>query len=289
MEHAGPVDGVRRDEDVFSDDLEIGGPQGIEVGEVGAFGLLISGEGDVVNEGVEPDVGDKVWVEGKGDAPGHALFRAGDAEVGFASALDGVEYFVFAKFGDDFQVIFFDGRLEPLGVLGEFEIPVLFFAFFDVAPLGSEFTRFVAVAVGEILLLTDGVESVVGLFVEGAFGFELGEDVLDAGLVAVVGCFGPAVVFDVEFLPKLDEALGVALGEGGDVDAFDLGRFHHLLAMLIDAGEVVGLFTFETLIAGEDIGDDLLVGMADVGLAVGVVDGGGDEFHVGEKTLNFRN
>lgn len=73
VKHAGPVDGVGGDEDVFADDLEVGGPQAVELGEFGAFGFPVSGEGDVVDEGIEPDVGDEVGVEGKGDAPGEAV------------------------------------------------------------------------------------------------------------------------------------------------------------------------------------------------------------------------
>ena len=279
VEHAGPVDGVCGDEDVFSDDLEIGGPELVEVGEIGAFGFFVAGEGDVVDEGVEPDVGDEVGVEGKGDAPGHAVFGAGDAEVGFAGTLNGVEDFLFPEFGDDFEVVVFDGVLEPGGVVGEFEIPVFFFDFDDLAPLSAELTFFIAVAVGEELFLTDGVVAGVGFFVELAFGFELAEDGLHAVLMAVVGGFGPAVEFESEFVPEPEEAFGVSFGESGDVDAFGLGRFHHLLSVLIDAGEVVSLLALETSVAGENIGEDFFVSVANVGLAVGVVDGGSDEFH----------
>lgn len=283
VEHAGPVDGVRGDEDVFSDDLEIGGPKGVEVGEVGAHGLLVSGEGDVVDKSVEPDVGHEIGIEGEGDTPGHAVLRAGDAEIGFAGAFNGVEDFLLPEFGNDFEVIVFDGALQPLGVVGEFEIPVLLFDFDDFAPFGTEVAFFIAVAVGKELLLTDRIVAGVGFFVELALGFELGEDGLDAGLVPVVGRFGPAIEFQSELFPELEEALGISRGEGGDVDALGLGRFHHLLPMLIDSGEVVSFFALEAGVSGENIGKDLLVGMTNMGFTVGVVDGGSDEFHR-EKT-----
>ena len=279
VKHTGPVDGVGRDEDVFADDLKVGGPEFVKFGEVGALGLPISGEGDVVDEGVEPDVGHEVGIEGEGNAPGHPFLGAGDAEISVAGAFDGVEDFVSTELWQDFEVVGFDGGLEPLGVVGEFEIPVFLFAFFDVAPLRSEFTGFIAVAVGEVLFLTNGVESGVGFFVELALLFEIGEDGLNAGFMTIVGGFGPAVVADIEFLPESDEALGIAFGKSGDINAFFLGGFDHFLAMLVDAGEVIGLFTAETMITGQNVGEDLLEGVSDMRFTVGVVDGGGDEKH----------
>lgn len=69
MEHGGPVDAVGRDEDVFADDFAGCGPEFGEVREAAAFFGEVAGEGDVVDEGVEPDVGHEFRVEGQFDAP----------------------------------------------------------------------------------------------------------------------------------------------------------------------------------------------------------------------------
>jgi len=71
-----------------------------------------------------------------------------------------------------------------------------------------------------------------------------------------------------------DHLVGVALG----IHAPAPGRLLHLLTMLVGAGEEKGLYTAQPGIAGQHIGQDGGVGMAQVGLVVDVVDGGGIRF-----------
>jgi len=94
---------------------------------------------------------------------------------------------------------------------------------------------------------------------------------------------GPAVVADVEFLPQRDELCGEVIDKLLRGDALLFGRLLDFLAVLIDAGEVENVLPFQPVVAGEDIGEHFLVGVADVRGAVGVVDGGGDEEGVGHK------
>ena len=54
-------------------------------------------------------------------------------------------------------------------------------------------------------------------------------------------------------------------------------RLLHLLPVLIDAGQKENFVAFQPVITRDDIGKNLLVGMADVRRRVRVVDGGGDE------------
>ena len=80
VQHDGPIDGVEFD-DVLADDVDVGGPEGEgRLGHGGGRGgeaegmedggvAMVSGDGDVVGEGVEPDVGDPVRGEGQRDAP----------------------------------------------------------------------------------------------------------------------------------------------------------------------------------------------------------------------------
>ena len=217
VKHAGPVDGMSGDKDVFPDNLEVGGPEGIKFRKVAAVRLPVSREGDVVDQSVEPDIGHEVRIEGEGNSPGESVLGPGDAEIGVTGSFDGVDDFCFTKFRDDFEIIIFDGGAQPVGVFGELEIPVFLFAFFHLTPFRAEVAFLVAVAVGQVLFLADGVEAGIGFFVERAFFLEVGENGLDTVFVPVVDRFGPAVVFDAEFLPELDEALGVSLGEGCDV------------------------------------------------------------------------
>ncbi len=93
----------------------------------------------------------------------------------------------------------------------------------------------------------------------------------------VVGCFGPAVILDAERLPEVDEFLSVALGQGGHVHAFLIGGLLHFLAVLIDPSQEEHLVAAQATVASDDIGEDFFVGMSDVGRAIGLVNGGGDE------------
>ena len=61
---------MRRNENVFSDDVNVGGPA-----------LLFERGGIIIRQRVKPDVRDKILVERQLNPPGKAFFRAGNAEI----------------------------------------------------------------------------------------------------------------------------------------------------------------------------------------------------------------
>ena len=71
-QECGPVDAVEAD-DLFADEVEVGGPVLFELGLLGGVVAAVADGGHVVGEGVEPDVDDVFFVAGDGDAP----FEAG--------------------------------------------------------------------------------------------------------------------------------------------------------------------------------------------------------------------
>ena len=164
-------------------------------------------------------------------------------------------------------------------MFAEFEIPVFLLDDHHLAPFGSEIPGFVAVAVGEKLLLTHGIVAGVGFLVELVGGLEIREYRLDAFFVAVVSRLGPAVKLDAERFPKRGEPLGDLCHEACRIDSFLFGGLLDFLAVLIDTGEEVGLVATQAAVTGEDISEDLFVSVTDVGRAVGVVDGGGEKKH----------
>ena len=97
--------------------------------------------------------------------------------------------------------------------------------------------------------------------------------------MVIIGCADEAVVADVHQLPKIQNAPGP-----GDNVVHELlggdpglpGLVLNLLAVLVGAGEEHHLATGEALVAGHGIGGHGAVGVADVQLIAGVVDGGGD-------------
>ena len=99
---------------------------------------------------------------------------------------------------------------------------------------------------------------------------------LDALLVAGFCGADEVGVGDAHAAPEVAEGLRDLVGEllrgdaGGDGGALDL------LPVLVGAGEEEDVLAEEAVAAGEDVGDDGGVGVADVGACVDVVDRGGD-------------
>ena len=97
--------------------------------------------------------------------------------------------------------------------------------------------------------------------------------------MVVVGGADEPVVGDVHQLPQVEHAPG-ALHDvvdkllGGYAGL--LGLVLDLLAVLVGAGEEHDLTAPQALVAGHGVGGHSAVGVADVQLIAGVVDGGGD-------------
>jgi hypothetical protein len=71
-QHRGPVDGVRR-QDVFADQMDVRRPES-QTGRPAVRKILE--RRDVIDERVEPDIGDVLLVEGQFDAPREPGFRS---------------------------------------------------------------------------------------------------------------------------------------------------------------------------------------------------------------------
>ena len=105
---------------------------------------------------------------------------------------------------------------------------------------------------------------------------EVREELLDASLVAGLGGADVVVVGDAHALPEGAELGGDLVGELLRRDAGGCGGALDLLAVLVGAGEERGVVAEEAVAAGDDVGGDGGVGVADVGARVDVVDRGGE-------------
>ena len=268
-----------RGEDVFADDMH-GGPAGFEEREVSPGGGVVACEADVVRQSVEPDIGDEVGVEGKFDAPGEAGLRAGNAQVA-GEFFHRVAEFGDAKVWDDERIssggAFVDQVEQPLAVLGEFEVIVLLLDQNDLAPLGAEFAVGSALFFGQELLLAHAVVAALGGFVKFPLIPKALEHALDTAFVKVLNGCGPGVVANVEFLPEGEEKFGNASDEFGGFDSLLRGGLLDLLAMLVDSGHEKHRLAAQSAMAGDRVGENFFVGVADVRCAVRVVNGRGDE------------
>ena len=134
----------------------------------------------------------------------------------------------------------------------------------DLAPLRTELAIGSAFFVGQELFLADAVVALLFVFVDLLFVVETLQHSLHTFLVQRIGRRGPTVVADVEFLPERDELRRDLINELLRRNARFLGRLLHLLAVLIDAGEEENFIAFQPMITRDDIGQHLLVGVADV-------------------------
>src|SRR5699024_18888 len=138
-----------------------------------------------------------------------------------------------------------------------------------------------ALAVLELALRPEGfagraVLSLVAALVDVAVFVHLLEDLLYGGHVVVVGGADEAIVGDVHELPQIEDA--ALAGDnvvhkflGGDAGL--LGLVLNLLAVLVGAGEEHHVVATHALIARHGVGGHGAVGVTDVELVGGVVDG----------------
>ena len=92
----------------------------------------------------------------------------------------------------------------------------------------------------------------------------------------VVGGADEIVVGHVHLIPQGLDLPGDAIHVGLGGDACLTGKVLDLLSVLVGAGAEVDVIAHLSLVAGDGVGHDGLVGVAEVGLLGGVGDGGGD-------------
>src|ERR1051326_4206208 len=170
VKHNEPINSVRRNENIFSDDLE-------RRPFLQKFTRLlciisdlrvVASERDVIRERVEPHVVDEIFVERQLDPPIEARFRPGDTKVA-RKFLDRVAQFGLAKIRDDRVFAIVDVTEQPIFVLAEFEIIIFFLAKLDLPPLKPELAVGAAFFIGEELFLTNRVIARLLIFVDLSF------------------------------------------------------------------------------------------------------------------------
>ena len=266
-EHGRPVDGVEA-EDVLPHQVVVDRPPPREPLPVGA----VAHGGAVVDQGVEPDVGDVLRVPGDRDAP--ADRRPGDREV-LEALTDEPQHLVAAGLGLDGVRVGLVVLQQPVAVAGELEEVVLL-----PHPLHRPAVDR-AVAVGQLVfgvvgLAGHAVEALVGAELDVAVVVDLLEHLLHGPVVAGLGRADEVVVADPQLFPGLGEAFAGPVGPVLRGEALSLGGLGHLETVLVGTGEEKHLIAPQTAPPGQHIGRDGGVGVADMGNVVDVIDGCGD-------------
>ena len=133
-----------------------------------------------------------------------------------------------------------------------------------------------AVLLGQKGFFLGRIKARVGCFVKMAGVVDLGEAGLDEFLVARLRGADEIVVGQLQFfgkrLPVRRELVAISLRRF----AFGQGGLLDLLAVFVQAGQEKNFLPEAAPRPRDDVGDDLLVGMAEMRLAVDVINRGGD-------------
>ena len=89
------------------------------------------------------------------------------------------------------------------------------------------------------------------------------------------GC--PAILLNPEFVPEGEKFLGDLLRKLHGLDPAFLRRLLNFLSMLIDPGQKESRPVKSPMVPGDDVGQDLLIGVPDVRLAICIVNCGCNE------------
>ena len=270
-EHCRPDDGVEAD-DLLADDVYVCRPVLVEIV------ILVVEQSErsaVVEERIDPDVYDVTRIKVHRHAPVEA--RAGDAEVFKARLDEVVDHLVDARGGLE-KVGVLKQVLHAVGVLGKLEEVGLFLGVLDLAAAVG------ALAVNELALGPEAlaglaVLALVGALVDVAVVVHLLEDLLDGLDMVVIRCADEAVVRNIHELPQIEDALFAADDVVDELlrgHARGFGLIFDLLAVLVGAGQEHDVIARQALVARHRVGRYGAVGVADVELVGGVVDGGRD-------------
>ena len=258
--------------DVLADDVDVGRPVAPKAAPV----VREAGAGQVVVQGVDPDVHDVLRVAGNGQAPVEG--RAADGEV-LQAAADEADDLVAPRPRPHEVGVLLVEREEPLPVGREAEEVAFLLDPLDRRARGPPARSVGAdrdLALVEIGLVPHRVPAGVARQVDVAVRFHAPPELLRGGQVVGVGRADEAVERAVHPLRHGAEPARKVVDEGARGDAVAERGLLNLQAVLVRAGHEEHVVPVEALEARDGVGRDDLVGVADMGRAIRVGDRGRD-------------
>src|SRR5271165_3466596 len=140
MKHDRPIDSVGRHKDILADNMGSAGPKFAKIRQARVLIGEVAGKGDIVQEGIEPDISDVVRIKRELDTPGQPLRGPGNAQIP-GEPLNRIDEFGPPKVRDYEVRASLDKILKPLFMLREREIPVFLLEEYDLAPFWSKVSR----------------------------------------------------------------------------------------------------------------------------------------------------
>ena len=267
-QHGGPQNSVET-QDLLAHHVKVGRP---ELVVVVIFFVTVAQRGDIVAQGIHPHIHGVLGVEGHGDAP----LDRGTGHAGILQALlDEGDHLVLAALGLDELGVLLVELQQAVSVLAGLEEVGLLVGIVDLAAAVRALAVHQLAVRPEALAGLAVVADVLAL-VDIALLVQLGEDLLAAFHMVVVGGADKAVVADIQQLPQIldgsHDLVHVLLGGDTGIGSLILD----LLAVLIGAGQEHDVIALHPLEACQCVAGDSGIAVADVQLVAGVVDGSGD-------------
>ena len=261
-------------QDVLADDMHIGGPQSAELLAllpVRLVGIIPDG-GDIVDQRIQPDVGHVAGVEGHGDSPRKG--GTGHAQILQSCLEEIVDHFLLAALRlDEVRMLIKVGH-ESVGVPAHAEeVRLLAGALDGSAAVGASAVR--RLRIGEEGFARLAVPALVAGFIDVALVIKALEQLLHGGNMAAVGRADKTVVGNVHPVPQSLDPAGGVVHKRLRCHASRRRLVLDLLPVLIGTGAEKHIVAHFPLEAGNGIRHNRLVGVAEVRLAGGVRDGGG--------------
>ena len=265
-----PVDGVKAD-DVLADDVHIRRP----VFHPGRVLVREAAGGEIVGQGVHPDIHDMARRVRHRHAPVEGGAR--DGEILQAGLDEGDHLVAPLPWADELRMGLVMGQQLVL-ISREAEEIALLLHPLHLRAGGGEFPAvpFGQLVLAEIGLVAHRIPAGILVQIDVAIGRHAPPELLDGFLVALLGGADEVIVGAVERPDHglkfrrhfIDELFGRL--------ALFLGRLDDLLAVFVHPGEEHNVITVQPLEAGQRVGGQGLVGVADVRRAIGIGNGGGD-------------
>ena len=265
----GPDDGMEAD-DLLAHQMQVGGPElPIQLVMIGG----VAQRGDVVGQRVQPHIHSVLGVEVHRNAPLDG--GTADAQILQAGLKEIVDHFIFAGRGLDEIGVLLDILDQPVLILAQLEeIGFLAGLFHGAAAIGA--VAVLQLQLGEEALAGGAVPALVAALVDVALLVKLAEDLLHGLHVALVRGADEVVVVHIHQFPQVFDARHDLVHVGLRGHALGSCLALDLLAVLVSAGEEVGVIALQLLEAGGGVGGDAAIGVADMQVVAGVVNGRGD-------------
>lgn len=257
----------------MADHMQIGGPEFSE--QLPLLIHVVAESGDIIGKGVDPNVHHVLRVKIHGNAPFEG--GAGDAEI-LKSPFGPekvVQHFLCPRLRFDEVGVAFDIFNKSGGVLACLkEIGLLFCHFYGSAAVGAFSVHKLGGCVEGFA--GDAVPALVFVFVDIPLLIQPLENMLYGLFVLRVGGADEIVVGGIHFIPNAPDNARHAVHIFLRRYALFFRKLFDLQSMLIGAGAEKDVIALLPLVSGDGIGENDLIGIADVRLAGSIGNGCGN-------------